>query len=241
MKKYLISALILLNVALNGQKVLLDKFREPVADTSAALYYRIIGPPDNQGLFKENHFYITGEKESEYYFRKSDGKNLQEGRWLSWYKNGQLKSEIDHSNDQYSRIVTTYWSNGEMKRQDYFKKNNLEKGTCFDSIGNKIPHFDFEIFPDYPGGGEKLLSFIENRLNYPYQSAAQGIQGKVILRLGIDEKGSISNITVIKGLNAELNEEAIRVIKKIKKFIPASNDGESVAAFSMIPITFRLK
>lgn len=241
MKKLLISILLLLSVALNGQKIYLDKFNAPVADSLAAMYYRIVEPTDTPGLFKENNFYITGEKESEYYFRKSAVKNVQEGKLLNWYKNGQLKSEIDLGNDQYSRIVTTYWNNGIIKRQDYFNKDNLEKGACFDSSGHEIRHFDYEIMPQYLGGDEKLLSDISNSINYPFQSAKQGIQGKVIVKFVVDEKGSTSNISILVGVNPELDQEAIRVVRNLRKFIPASRDGEPVAVYYMIPITFRIR
>jgi TonB family protein len=241
MKKSLILTLLLLNVVLNGQKIYIDKFKAPVADSSVAMYYRIVEQTDTPGLFKENTFYITGEKESEYFFRKTAGKNIQEGKIVTWYKNGQLKSEIDLSNEQYSRIVTTYWNNGIIKRQDYFNKDILEKGTCFDSLGHKIRHFDYEIMPQYPGGDERLLSDISNSLNYPFQSAKQGIQGKVIVKFVVDEKGSTSNTSILVGVNPELNDEAMRVVKNLRKFIPASRDGEPVAVFYMIPINFRLR
>jgi protein TonB len=240
MKKLLISTLLLLDVVLNGQKVYVDKFKAPVSDSSIAIYYRIVEPSETPGLFKESHFYITGEKESEFFFRKSAGKNVQEGKSLTWYKIGQLKSEIDLSNDQYSRIVTTYWNNGTIKRQDYFNKDKLEKGTCFDSLGHKIRHFDYEIMPHYLGGDEKLLSDIANSLVYPFQSKKQGIQGRVIVKFVVDEKGSTSNISILESVNPELDEEAIRVVKNLRKFIPASRDGESVAVYYMIPINFRL-
>ena len=241
MKKLLIPTLLLLNITLNGQKVFVDKFKAPVADSSYAMYYRIVEPTDTPDLFKESFYYTTGEKESEYYFRKVARKTIQEGKLLTWYKNGRLKSEIDLSNNQYSRIVTTYWNNGVIKRQDYFKKDNLEKGTCFDSLGHKIRHFDYEIMPQYIGGTEKLKNDISNIIKYPAQSVKDHIQGRVIVRFAVDEKGRTSNISILKGVSPELDEEAIRVIKNLWKFIPASRDGEPVAYFQIVPITFQIK
>ena len=60
---------------------------------------------------------------------------------------------------------------------------------------------------------------MENTI-YPEASKAQNIQGRVIIRFCVTEKGGVSQISVLKGVSPELDAEAIRVVKTLPDFNP---------------------
>jgi protein TonB len=188
-------------------------------------------------LGKSQTWYENGQLKSEEYFVH----DMLAGRRMEWYETGQIKSEIDWADGKYNGALITYWKNGKIKRRDFYKNDKFDKGTCYDSLGNEIEHFDYQKMPGYKGGDRQMLSDIANNTNYPTRSRDAGIQGKVAVRFAVDEAGNVSDIEIIQGVNQELNNEAIRVLETLAKFEPGSCDGERVKVYYLVPITFTLK
>ncbi len=265
MKRVLILTFLFQALNSNCQKVFLDENKAQIEDSSKAKYYKIKFSDSDFKAFKELHFYISGEKESEIPYIKYSRKFVKNGKLLSWYKNGliksesnynngklqgkvtnwlengQLKSEIEFSEDQHNGLLVTYWGNGKIKRKDVFVKGKFENGTCYDSLGMEVEHFDYEIMPQYEGGDKQLLNDIWNNTNYPIRLRDAGIEGRVVVRFVVTEDGSISKVSIMEGANPEFNNEAIRVVKTLKKFKPGYEDGEPVPVYYMVPITFNLR
>lgn len=186
---------------------------------------------------KSVSYYENGQIESESTYLN----NKVEGKSRSWYQNGQLKSECDNINGQYDGDIITYWINGKIKRKDKYKEGKFQNGVCSDSLGKEIVHFDFEVMPIYPGGDKRMMSDVYNNIQYPVKSRDKGIQGRVIVRFAVNEQGAISDLEILQGINEELNNEAVRVIKELRRFKPGYEDGEPVKVYFMCPITFQLK
>jgi len=97
-----------------------------------------------------------------------------------------------------------------------------------------------EKMPQFPGGEQSMLQYINSNLRYPVDAQEKGIQGKVIIRFAVNESGKVENIEVIRSLYPSLDAEGIRVIKSFPDFIPGEQNGEKVAVYYTLPITFRL-
>ncbi len=69
---------------------------------------------------------------------------------------------------------------------------------------------------------------------------ANDIQGRVIVRFCITETGSIDKISVLKGVDPELDKEAIRVVSTLPAFQPGKQGGKAVPVWYMVPISFAL-
>lgn len=74
--------------------------------------------------------------------------------------------------------------------------------------------------PIYPGGHEAFKKFISENLVYPKEALENKIEGTVILKYAIDYQGNVKDVKVIKSLGYGCDEEAMRVIKKLKFEIP---------------------
>jgi TonB family protein len=103
------------------------------------------------------------------------------------------------------------------------------------------PFVVVEEMPSFPGGDIALLKYIGENTIYPEASKAQNVQGKVIIRFCVTEKGGVSQISVLKGVSPELDAEAIRVVKTLPDFSPGKQSGIAVPVWYMVPITFALK
>lgn len=106
---------------------------------------------------------------------------------------------------------------------------------------------DTTIFenPDTPirfkGGDDILIKDIQKHLKYPEKSKGDGIEGKVMVSFVVEKNGKLSNITIVKGLNDELNAEVIRVVTKLDGWIPAQNQGVTVRARMYLPFQLNLR
>lgn len=98
-----------------------------------------------------------------------------------------------------------------------------------------------EVSPEFPGGIEALVQFINDNLKYPAEAEQMGVQGKVFIEFIIDTDGKISVAEVIRSSGHEcLDEEALRVIRQMPKWKPGKQKGKNVRCKYRIPITFRL-
>ena len=92
----------------------------------------------------------------------------------------------------------------------------------------------------FPGGDAALLKYIAENTIYPESSKEQNIQGRVIIRFCVTAKGSINQISVLKGVSPDLDAEAMRVVQTLPKFKPGRQSGKDVPVWYMVPITFTL-
>lgn len=74
---------------------------------------------------------------------------------------------------------------------------------------------------------------------YTKEAKEAGIQGTVVLSVKITSEGLVDDAKVVKSLQPDLDEEAIKAAKKWK-FKPAMKDGKPVTVVATIEINFRL-
>ena len=93
-----------------------------------------------------------------------------------------------------------------------------------------------ENMPELIGG----LSSIQSKIKYPEIARKAGVEGRVIVQFVVDEQGNVQDPTVVRGIGAGCDEEALRVVKQAK-FEPGKQRGKPVKVKMSLPITFRLK
>jgi TonB family protein len=108
-----------------------------------------------------------------------------------------------------------------------------------ETIGSNEPFSHVEEMPQFPNGGEKaMLQFIKKNTHYPESARKAGIKGRVILTCVVEKDGTISTIKVAKKLSQECDEEAIRVIMLMPKWISGRREGINVAVKYIIAVNF---
>lgn len=91
--------------------------------------------------------------------------------------------------------------------------------------------------PDYKSFNE----YIEENLRYPEEARSQGLEGRVILQLTISPTGTITEIEVKRGLSAECDEEAVRLIEEGPRWSPATRDGLNIETTVRVRIKFEME
>ena len=98
-----------------------------------------------------------------------------------------------------------------------------------------------EEMPEFPGGMAEAMKFLAKNIKYPVAAQEAKIEGRVIVQFVIERDGSVSDVKVMRGVNSELDAEAIRVVSMMPKWIPGKQRGKAVAVKYTMPIMFRLQ
>lgn len=115
----------------------------------------------------------------------------------------------------------------------------VEKETPVEII-DKEYHW-VEEMPRYKSDESELYKFFAENIKYPEIAKRAGVEGRVVLGFIIAKDGSITNISVLKGIGAGCDEEAERVLALMGKWSPGRQNGNPVRVVMSIPIMFKLK
>lgn len=99
----------------------------------------------------------------------------------------------------------------------------------------------YEIRPRFPGGDEALFDFIKRNMRYPECAKKKRIEGRVIVSFCVETDGSLTNVSIARSADSRLNEEALRIVKKMPKWEPGQLAGEIVRMKCFLPIEFKCK
>ena len=95
--------------------------------------------------------------------------------------------------------------------------------------------------PQFPGGEAGLMRYLQSNINYPANAAMNNIGGRVILQFVVEKDGHIGEVKVVRSIDPEIDAEAVRVVKSLPDFIPGRQDGEPVAVWYTIPVSFKVQ
>lgn len=94
--------------------------------------------------------------------------------------------------------------------------------------------------PEFPGGSQAFLDYISRSIRYPWICKENKIQGNVLVGFIIEKDGSVSNVTVFKNIHANLDSEAVRIVKSSPKWKPGTINGEPVRIQMGVYVKFKL-
>lgn len=92
----------------------------------------------------------------------------------------------------------------------------------------------------YPGGQKAMMEWIGANIRYPKEAEKNRIEGRVIVKLTINRDGSVVNPVIVRGVHNLLDEEALRVVGLMPKWVPGKINGEAVCSYFYLPFVFRL-
>lgn len=135
----------------------------------------------------------------------------------------------------------------------------VEKGKCIDyqnvkeynkatkketraySVSKKDTVYTFaSTMPQFPGGDVELLNYLNKNISYPIQSKKEGIQGSVYLQFVVTKNGTVENVKALRSPGTDLSNEAIRVVKAMPKWTPATYKNKPVSMRLTLPVKFKL-
>ncbi len=229
----------------------------------SAIYYRLI-TIDSTGYRFDDH-YLNGKlqmtgyslskdslfKNGLFRYYNEDGimvlggsytKDIRTGRWSFFYPDGHLYYVYNYS---YGGLLDGeakyYFKNGKVKRSETYSMGVLKHGKCFSISGQDTVWFPFNKEPEFKGGENKRIEYLENNLQYPVVAQELGLHGRVIMSFVVEIDGSIGDVQLLKGIHWLLDDAALDVVRKMPNWEPGQLDGNPVRVQFNIPILFTLK
>lgn len=98
-----------------------------------------------------------------------------------------------------------------------------------------------DAMPEFPGGISNMKGFLNANLKYPENAIKDSVQGRVNVKFVVELDGSITESSVVRPINRDLDAEALKVILSMPKWIPGKIAGEEMRRYCIIPISFRIK
>jgi len=87
----------------------------------------------------------------------------------------------------------------------------------------------------------RSVKWLYETIKYPAEAKEKGIKGKVILRFIVTSEGKVENVSVIRGVDPLLDNEAVRAMNLCPEWIPGKMNGKPVNIYYSVPISFSLK
>jgi periplasmic protein TonB len=95
--------------------------------------------------------------------------------------------------------------------------------------------------PEFPGGTSKMYQYLGKNIQYPSAAQRANVTGKVFLAFVVNTDGSIQNVEVIKGIGFGCDEEAVRVVRSMPRWLPGKQSGRPVRVKYTLPVSFTLE
>lgn len=177
-------------------------------------------------------YYKDGSLKSEYNYVNDS----LHGAAVDYYQNGKTREWCNYKKNLKDGNSYEYLDNGELVVEKKYVDDKMIKETHpFKVVVDKndtYTHIVADtnlILPHFPDGKSAMTAFIDKNLKYPNAAKNKGIGGgESVIAFDIEVDGAITNIRVVKSLHPLLDEEAIRVVKIMPKWVPATKRGKPI-------------
>lgn len=115
-----------------------------------------------------------------------------------------------------------------------------EIGTVPGDTAKEKPFTRVEKMPEYQGGQDALVKFLVANIQYPAVAKQKKIQGKVYVSFIVKADGSVTDVKIKRGIGNGCDEEALRVVKLMPKWVAGKEKGNPVDVQIVLPIQFKL-
>lgn len=94
--------------------------------------------------------------------------------------------------------------------------------------------------PEFEGGYEAMMNFIKKNMRYPASARRMGIDGTVYVSFVVGKDGTINDVKVLRGISADCDKEAVRVVQMMPPWKAGKQNGKPVFVRFNLPIKFKL-
>ncbi|MBX2972809.1 MAG: TonB family protein [Flavobacteriales bacterium] len=101
--------------------------------------------------------------------------------------------------------------------------------------------WELESMPEYPGGSRALYAYLRSAVRYPDIDIDARREGRVTVGFIIRSDGSVADVKVLEGISPTMDAEAVRVVRKMAKWIPGKFNKREVDVRYALPIVFKLQ
>ena len=172
---------------------------------------------------------VTTQADGSFEFKASPKAKL-----LFLYQDGNKKKGISFTDERLPKENKTNWTI--VYNEKWNEVMQSDPGTPDNPIFEVVEHM-----PEFTGGGmPALMEYLSKNIKYPEAAMKKGTQGRATVQFVVEKDGSITNVKILRGIDPELNKEAVRVISAMPKWKPGTQKGEAVRVKYTVPVMFRL-
>ena len=152
------------------------------------------------------------------------------------------KEEVPDQEELKEKTVATVTVQGNTNAPDLSELSGDGDKVVEAVVENKVYTY-VEQIPQLPGGGGNtaIVAAIQKATKYPSLALRNQVEGRIFVSFTVNAEGDVSDVKVVKGLGSGLDEETIRAVKTLPKFIPGKQNGRAVSVSFTVPITFKIQ
>lgn len=148
-----------------------------------------------------------------------------------------------------SDVIEIKENTEEVQTADFSTEDDANKGVEIHEVVQQVEeeepeeqkiHLVVEKMPEFPGGNDAMNRWLSKNIRYPLIAQENGIQGRVVCQFVVNSDGKIVDVQVVRGVEASLDAEAVRVIKSMPAWTPGRQGGKNVRVKYTLPIRFKL-
>lgn len=209
--------------------------RKHIWITDGDEYLNFVGIPESRDFPLVCGLEFNGTNDH-YYFTK-EYKIIDEAQKQKLM--AEYEERMNHFTDEEDKEETN-----KTESEEYEEETKAEECNPYYSETTEDDHVytigEVEQQPEFIGGEGAMMKWLSQNLHYPDKAAENKLQGRVIVSFIVEKNGTISDCYVSRSVDTELDNEALRVVKKMPTWESAKKDGISVRCKYVIPISFKL-
>lgn len=215
-----------------GQDTIYLNHKKQQVSKIDADYFKIKTTQIKKEPFYEMTYLLNGELKFETIYENNKKRKII--KHSAWYDSGKPYLEINYIKGKKDGEFLTRWENGIIRRKDFYKKDKLINGNCWNEKGDVIPYFQYEKQPEFPGGSNAFMNYLKNNISNENISNSE-----VVIKFFINCIGEISDTEIIKkSNNLKLDTSIVITIMNMPKWKPAEQDGKTVGVWRTLPLRF---
>lgn len=114
---------------------------------------------------------------------------------------------------------------------------SMASDTAETKYGKEFPCIP-ETFPQFPGGHIALVEYLSKNIKFPKEKEKENVRARVVASFTVDKDGSITDAKIVRSQGEAFDNEALRVINGMPKWIPGTQNGKAVRVKYILPVTF---
>ena len=165
----------------------------------------------------------------------------------SMKKIGDIKDKFDESEQVENGVISddSFAHASETEKVTSAVKSATEAGEITAESSDPKKVFTGKVYdlvdemPSFPGGPAELMKWLSSHVQYPAIAIESCIQGTVIVAFIVEPDGSVSNAKLMRSVDPNIDQEALRVVRQMPKWNPGKRAGIPVRVRSCLPIKFK--
>ncbi|WP_141764577.1 energy transducer TonB, partial [Hymenobacter glacialis] len=153
------------------------------------------------------------------------------------------KEEVPDQEELKEKTVATVTVQGNTNAPDLSELASGDGDKVVEEVVENKVYTYVEQMPQLPGGGGNgaIVAAIQKAVKYPPLALRNQVEGRIFVSFTVNAEGAVSDVKVVKGLGSGLDEETMRAVKTLPKFIPGKQNGRAVSVSFTVPITFKIQ